>query len=336
MTKEERTSFIEDSINQNLWLFLEYMEKQQAPSADFLEIIIGLKDKLEQSSFTELFVRVCSFQKIESLQVTSSMVKEALIFLTEKKQDAKSAYGLLRLVYNNVISLKNFPKESLINFQRIYEQTILRFLKTLQENEQQVLESLPASSFCFTTPIITALREKGKIFICNIPYEYLPQLIEIACYSFNEDAKSFERFFSVFRQGCKEHRNSFDKVGFRRLFQKILDETKDMSKAFFGSLDNHSTVLERSFSLMKEKKVSYFDNDTIHDLVEGDHDKLMQLQKRPSFTMSQGASALPQLARQIERLNPQFKSRAGIFEQELASLDAEYFKAIGIIQPLPL
>jgi hypothetical protein len=27
MTKEERTSFIEDSINQNLWLFLEYMEK---------------------------------------------------------------------------------------------------------------------------------------------------------------------------------------------------------------------------------------------------------------------------------------------------------------------
>ena len=55
---------------------------------------------------------------------------------------------------------------------------------------------------------------------------------------------------------------------------------------------------------MKEKKVSYFDNDTIHDLVEGDHDKLMQLQKRPSFTMSQGASVLPKLARQIERLNP--------------------------------
>jgi hypothetical protein len=59
------------------------------------------------------------------------MVKEALIFLTEKKEDAKSAYGLLRLIYNNVISLKNFPKETLISFQRTYEQTILRFLKTL-------------------------------------------------------------------------------------------------------------------------------------------------------------------------------------------------------------
>ena len=44
---------------------------------------------------------------------------------------------------------------------------------------------------------------------------------------------------------------------------------------------------------MKEKKVSYFDNDTIHDLVDGDHDKLTQLQKRPSFVASQGVSFLP-------------------------------------------
>jgi hypothetical protein len=97
------------------------MEKQQAPSADFLEIIIGLKEKIEQSSFTELFIRVCSFQKIDTLKVSSGTVKEALIFLTEKKEDAKSAYGLLRLVYNNVITLKSFPKETLINFQRTYE-----------------------------------------------------------------------------------------------------------------------------------------------------------------------------------------------------------------------
>jgi hypothetical protein len=171
------------------------MEKQQSPSPDFLEIIVGLKPKLEPSSFAELFIRVCSFQKIEGLQVTSDMVRDALFFLTEKKEDAKSAYGLLRLIYNNVISLKTFPKDTLINFQRTYEQTILRFLKTLQENEQQVLESLPASSFCFTTPIITALRANGKVFINNIPYEYLPQLIEIACYSFNEDAQSFDKFF---------------------------------------------------------------------------------------------------------------------------------------------
>ena len=115
------------------------------------------------------------------------MIRDGLIFLTDKKEDAKSAYGLLRLAYGNIISLKSFPKEKLIAFQRTYETTILRFLKTLQENEEQVLVSLPASSFCFTTPIIKALRERGKFFINNIPYEYLPQLVEIACYAFNED-----------------------------------------------------------------------------------------------------------------------------------------------------
>ena len=81
------------------------MEKYQAPSSDFLEIIVSLQPKLEQACFTELFVRVCWFQKIESLKITSAMVYDALIFLTEKKEDAKSAYGLLRLVYCNIISL---------------------------------------------------------------------------------------------------------------------------------------------------------------------------------------------------------------------------------------
>jgi hypothetical protein len=37
------------------------MEKQQSPSPDFLEIIVGLMPKLDPSSFAELFIRVCSF-----------------------------------------------------------------------------------------------------------------------------------------------------------------------------------------------------------------------------------------------------------------------------------
>ena len=47
MSKEERIALIENSINLNLWLFLEYMEKQQAPTPDFLEIIVGLKANLD-------------------------------------------------------------------------------------------------------------------------------------------------------------------------------------------------------------------------------------------------------------------------------------------------
>ena len=67
MSKGERIALIENSINLNLWLFLEYMEKQQAPTPDFLDFIVGLKANLDSSSFTELFIRVCCFQKIETI-----------------------------------------------------------------------------------------------------------------------------------------------------------------------------------------------------------------------------------------------------------------------------
>ena len=92
------------------------MEKQQAPSIDFLEIILELDKKIDESSFTEVFVRLCAFQRIEGLKVTPQMIKQALMFLTDKKEDAKSAYGLLRLAYGNIISLKAFPRDTLLEF----------------------------------------------------------------------------------------------------------------------------------------------------------------------------------------------------------------------------
>ena len=61
MTEEERKKLIKDTIDTNLFLFLEYMEGYQSPSNDFLKIVVGLQDQLEPSSFTELFVRVCTY-----------------------------------------------------------------------------------------------------------------------------------------------------------------------------------------------------------------------------------------------------------------------------------
>jgi hypothetical protein len=63
---------------------------------------------LEPSSFTELFVRVCTYQKIEDLKVSTDMVWTAIMFLVEKKRDDKAAYGLLRLIYLNNITLSGF------------------------------------------------------------------------------------------------------------------------------------------------------------------------------------------------------------------------------------
>ena len=44
------------------------------------------------------------------------MVKSAVIFLAEKKKDDKAAYGLLRLIYINNVSLASFQKTTLIKF----------------------------------------------------------------------------------------------------------------------------------------------------------------------------------------------------------------------------
>ena len=59
------------------------------------------------------------------------MVLDAIGFLVNKKKDEKAAYGLLRLIYYNSISLSGFPHGSLIKFQADYEQTILRFFKSI-------------------------------------------------------------------------------------------------------------------------------------------------------------------------------------------------------------
>jgi hypothetical protein len=44
------------------------------------------------------------------------MVGNAIAFLVDKKKDDKAAYGLLRLIYNNGITLQGFTKMNLIKF----------------------------------------------------------------------------------------------------------------------------------------------------------------------------------------------------------------------------
>jgi hypothetical protein len=53
-------------------------------------------------------VRVCIFQKIEDLKVTAEMVEDGFNFLIDKKKDDRAAYGLLRIIFINNISLNSF------------------------------------------------------------------------------------------------------------------------------------------------------------------------------------------------------------------------------------
>ncbi len=44
MDESERRSLIKDSIDRNLYLFLEYMEGYPTPFNDFLKIVVSLQD----------------------------------------------------------------------------------------------------------------------------------------------------------------------------------------------------------------------------------------------------------------------------------------------------
>lgn len=61
------------------------MDNYPAPSSDFLRIIIGLQDKLEEDIFTSLFVRVCSKNGGDVLVVSASMVQKGIKFLAESE-----------------------------------------------------------------------------------------------------------------------------------------------------------------------------------------------------------------------------------------------------------
>ena len=116
MEENERKTLIKDAVDTNLFMFLEYMEGYSSPSNDFLKIVVSLQGHVDKESFTELFVRVCTYPKIEDLEVTLDIVCNAVTFLVEKKKDDQAAYGLLRLNYLNNITLSVFPITTLIKF----------------------------------------------------------------------------------------------------------------------------------------------------------------------------------------------------------------------------
>ena len=53
-------------------------------------------------------MRACIYQKIEDLKVSTEMVEDGFNFLIDKKKDDRAAYGLLRIIFINNISLNSF------------------------------------------------------------------------------------------------------------------------------------------------------------------------------------------------------------------------------------
>ena len=60
LTEKETASLIEAKINDNLYLFLEFMENYDPPFPNFLNMVVELHLKLSPDTFTKLFARVCA------------------------------------------------------------------------------------------------------------------------------------------------------------------------------------------------------------------------------------------------------------------------------------
>ena len=93
------------------------MEQNESPTPDFLKIIISLESKLDETTFTQLFIRVCRLYKGEELEIRPVMAKKAIKFLADNGDNIDSSLGLLGLIYHNDIALTDFNEDLLIRYQ---------------------------------------------------------------------------------------------------------------------------------------------------------------------------------------------------------------------------
>jgi hypothetical protein len=91
------------------------------------------------------------------------MVDRAMGFLVESKTNNVAAFGLLRLVFQNSISLKNIDRDVLREFEQVYYQTILNFFKSIPGIKPQVIDSLAPTLFTFTSPMLKTFKEGGAV-----------------------------------------------------------------------------------------------------------------------------------------------------------------------------
>ena len=84
-------------------------------------------------------------------------------YLTDQMHEKQAAYGLLRLVYANRISLHRIDLALLLKFQDKYEHSILRFFKSIGIHDTTLVALLPPTCFVFTKPMIDSLHTGGNM-----------------------------------------------------------------------------------------------------------------------------------------------------------------------------
>ena len=132
-----------------------------------------------------------------------------------------------------------------------------------------------------------------------IPPQFLPYVLEILSYSFEDSEENFKKFLQIFKDGCKKHYQRLLNCKFADLLKGLLSQVKEMKRGFFQSLQKITEVLQKCFSLIEERQIDSFDPTTMTNLIDGGDEEYKLMRARPKVLKGHSQIIFDELIRQV-------------------------------------
>jgi hypothetical protein len=71
------------------------------------------------------------------------------------------------------------------------------------------------------------------------------------------------------RLGCKKHSHRLIKSDFTILLKALIRYTCSRKRGYFNTLKPHAEAIQRAFILLEERRIEYFTEETIENLLCG-------------------------------------------------------------------
>ncbi len=95
-------------------------------------------------------------------------------------------------------------------------------------------------------------------------------------------------------------------------------------------------MLERAFSLLKQRQITEFTSPVIMKIINGNQETLKQLTQKPRIVPKNSHMKMNNLLKQLSKLNPTLDLDPFCLDCELDAATLAYFESVGIESPLPL
>ena len=71
------------------------------------------------------------------------------------------------------------------------------------------------------------------------------------------------------RRGCKKHSHRLIKSDFTILLKALIQYTCQRRRGYFNTLKPHTEAISRAFILLEERRIEYFTQEAIENLLSG-------------------------------------------------------------------